>query len=288
MPVNLFAICRVGETFTLKRVKTNGDVQKTLEGVFAAQEQDFYAGVDQEVLFDGGWKPEKNELLMAPVTPEMLALLEAAKGNLTALHEINAPNFSNEGIRALAVLAGAPDNRKLLIQNFSARQILGRGISMIWDGDTFTKLEAPAFSIGTALAGVVDAQYVRFKSFTNIKMIFDLANLYQEASNAEIDIFAQHATLQIGDVDAFKGVADQTIRKLVHAVCSKGVLDTYDLTAISAAAHAQNFQLVITGNRIQMPGDRAGAKQLMHFLDEGFFRGPLSGDAYITNSKRKV
>ncbi len=288
MPVNLLAICRSGENLVIKRVKTNGDVQNALEGVFAAQEQDFYAGVDQDVLFDGGWKPEKNELLMAAATQGMVALLDAAKGNLTALHEIAAANFANEGIRALAVVSGAGDNLKLLIQNFSARQILGRNISMIWDGDTFTKLTAPAFTIGASLAGVLDAQYLRFKSFSNIKMVFDLANLYQEASDAEIDTFAQHATLQLDDVAGFKGIADQTMRKLVHAISAKGVLDTYDITAISAAALAQDFQLVVSGTKLQVPADRAGAKQLMHFLDEGLFRGPLSGNAYITNSKRKV
>lgn len=160
-------------------------------------------------------------------------------------------------------------------------------MAFVWDGSTFDRLTAPAFSIGTSLAGIIDGQEIKFKSFSNIKMIFDLANLYQVASDAEIDQFSLHASLEM-DSAVFKDIADQTIRKLVHAVSKRGILDAYDINAISNAAQVQSFDLTVTNGKIVVPVDRAGSKRLMHFLDEGFFRGPLSGDAYITNSKRKA
>jgi hypothetical protein len=286
--VNLLAICRPTDDFVLKRVKVTSDVQKLLEGVFVSQEAEFLSGVDSEIAFDGGWKPDKNELLVAPSTESIAAIWTGATGNVIALDELDSANFGNEGIKALAVLIGQGDGRRLLLQNFSARQILDRRIAFVWDGETFNRLTAPSFSIGTALSGILTEHQVKFKSFSNIKMIFDLANLYQEATNAQIDDFSTHASISIADVEAFKGVADQTIRKLVNAVAAKGVLDTYDVSAIQTAAVAQSFDLHVDAGKIVFPGDRAGAKRLMHFLDEGFYRGPLSGDAYITNSKRKA
>lgn len=288
MPVNLLAICRPANEFILKRVKVTSDVQDLLEGVFVSQEAEFLAGVDSEIVFDGGWKPDKNELLVAPSTEAISSIWAAATGNVIALDELDSASFSNEGIKALAVMMGQGEGRRLLLQNFSARQILDRRIAFIWDGDTFNRLTAPSFSIGTALSGILTAEQVKFKSFSNIKMIFDLANLYQEATNAQIDDFATHAAIAIGDVEAFKAVADQTIRKLVNAVVAKGVLDAYDVSAIHTAAVSQSFDLSVDAGKIVFPADRAGAKRLMHFLDEGFYRGPLSGDAYITNSKRKA
>jgi len=263
-------------------------VQDLLEGIFTSQEAEFLSGVDTEVAFDGGWRPEKNELLVAPVTEDITAVWDLAVGNLTALDEVAYDQFANEGIRALAVVLGQGTERRLLLQNFSARQILDRKLAFTWDGDTFNRLTAPSFSIGTALSGILTSEAVKFKSFSNIKMIFDLANLYQEATNAQIVDFSTHASVSIGDVEGFKVVADQTIRKLVNAVVAKGVLDTYDVTAISTAAAAQSFGLTVANGQIVFPADRAGAKRLMHFLDEGFYRGALSGDAYITNSKKRA
>lgn len=288
MSVNLLAICRPANNFILKRVKTTAAVQNLLEGVFTAQEAAFLSGIDAEIAFDGGWKPEKNELLVAPTTPAITAIWDAALGNIPALDELNPAHFVNEGIRALAVVVGQGDGRHVLLQNFSARQILDRRIAFVWDGETFNRLTAPSFSIGTALSGILTADAVKFKSFSNIKMIFDLANLYKEATDAQIDAFSVHASIRVDDVDGFKAVADQTIRKLVNAVSTKGVLDSYDTAAISAAAEAQHFDLQVGNGKIIFPADRAGTKRLLHFLDEGFYRGPLSGDAYITNSKRKV
>lgn len=288
MPTNLLAICRPNGVLQLKRVKTVAELQDALEAVFSTQEQQFNEGVTTEVPFDGGWKPDKHELLVAATTDEMTAIWDASTQNITALAELDAENFQNEAIKGLAVVAGQGGNRRLLIQSFSARQILERSFAFVLSGDTFRRLSEPAFTLGTGLAGIMDHQSLRFKSYSNVRMIFDLASLYAEATDAQIETFAQHASLRVADVAGFKGIADQGIRKLVNAISSRGTLDMYNVAAIGAAAAEHEFPIVIEHNRIVFPGSRADAKKLLHFLDEGFYRGAMSGTPYITNSKRQM
>ncbi len=288
MPTNLLAICRPNSVLQLKRVKTVPEVQGALEAVFATQEQQFNEGVTTEVPFDGGWKPDKHEVLVTAASEEMTAIWHASLQNITALPDLDAANFQSESIRALAVVAGQGGNRRLLIQTFSARQLLERSFAFVLSGDTFRRLSEPAFTLGTGISAILDQQALKFKSYSNVRMIFDLTSLYAEATDAQIETFAQHPNLSVADVDSFKSFADQGIRKLVNAISSRGTLDTYQVAAIGAAATAHGFPILIEQNRIILPGNRADTKKLLHFLDEGFYRGAMSGTPFITNSKRQM
>ena len=42
------------------------------------------------------------------------------------------------------------------------------------------------------------------------------------------------------------------------------------------------------GERIKVPSDRKSLKTLLRFLDEDYYKSPLSKTNYLTNSKRAV
>ncbi|MFK8254199.1 hypothetical protein [Ancylobacter terrae] len=286
MPVNLLALCKPGSDFIVKRVMTTAEVQGQLEGIFIQQEQTFLNGVSEEVVFDGGWSPEPNELLYAPITPEATSIFQAAQGNIVAMPQVNATAFENEGIRALAVLVQRPAGPRLLLQEFSARQLLERRFNLILDGDTFNRLTQPAFSLGASLAGMIDGDRIKFRLFNRIKLIFDLTNLYQEATNAQLDTFCALPSLQIADAAAFKSMADQKMRKLINAISERNTLGNYTPAQIAEAADTEGFQVEIIADRIVMPSTKSNAKALLHFLDNGLYRAALGGEMFITNSKR--
>lgn len=289
MPVNLLAICSVGNALQLKRVVVAQPVQVLLEGTFSAQESSFLADISGEVDFDGSWKPEDDELLRAPTAGQLEALWAQSSQNIISFDPINPAALASEGIRGLCVSIGDGGNRRLLIQNFSARQILNRGaLAFRYDGNTFDRLTEPSFSIANNLSAILQSDYLKFKSFTSVKMIFDLANVYQEASDAQIGAFGAHASLHIADIAEFKGFSDQGIRKLVTAIGKKKVLDNFTPAQIVAAAATTTLTIDLDQGKIVMPRSRAEAKKLLHFLDEGFYKGPLSGVAFITNSKRRA
>ena len=287
MPVSLLALCKPQAAIIVKRIKVSRDVQNQLEGVFIEQERAFFAGVDEEIEFDGGWQPEPSQLLYAPITAEAQAAFQTAQGNLVALPEINVDAFGEEGIRALAVVMERDGVKRLLLQEFSSRQLLERRFSLVLDGDTFNRLTKPTFTLNTTLAGIIENDRIKFQKFARIKLIFDLMNLYQEATDAELDSFCAQDQIQISDADAFKKIADQQMRKLVRAITERGTLEQYTPAQISEAAAGENFAVEMAENRIVMPTVKANAKALLHFLDEGLYRSALSGDLFITNSKRR-
>src|SRR3546814_12053026 len=99
MPVNLLAVCRTDNGLTVKRVKVTAEVQAQLEGIFIQQEQTFLEGINEEVVFDGGWNPDPNELLFTPVTDEAAAVFAAAQGNVVAMPEVNAAEIGRASCR---------------------------------------------------------------------------------------------------------------------------------------------------------------------------------------------
>lgn len=288
MPVNLLALCRQGQSYVVKRVKVTAPVQGLLEGIFTQQEQDFFEGITDEVMFDGGWRPERNELLYVDTPPPATSVLTAAQANLTSLPDLDAAHFTSEGIRGLCVLMRRTGGDRLLIQNFSARQILEQKFTLILDGQTFNQLTSPAFSIGTSLAAVIEGGRLKFNSFSNVKMIFDLKNLYQEATDAQIDRFAAHSALHVADPAAFKRVADMGIRKLVNAVTERNILGVYTVSHIVNMAASEGIEIQQQSGKLVMPTERADIKEVLHFLDDAFYTAALSGESYITNSKKLV
>lgn len=287
MAANLLAICRVEAEFVVKRVKTTAHVQELLEGIFSEQEQQFYIGIDEEVEFDGGWKPEKNELLYTSASAEAQDVLAKANVNVVSLDEIQSEILADQGIRALGVLRGTADNPRLLLQNFSARQLLERQWAFIYDGNTFNYLSAPAFTLGTSLAAVIEDGRLKFKSFNNVKLIFVLKHLYQEASNVQLAAFCGHASLAVGNQQVFIEQAGQPTRKLVHAIIARGTLDQFEATAIAVAADEEGMPGLINDDGcIFLPSEKKDLKRLLHFLDDGLYTAKLSGTRYISNSKK--
>jgi hypothetical protein len=87
-------------------------------------------------------------------------------------------------------------------------------------------------------------------------------------------------------VAAFVGVTNQVSRKLIHAISNNGTLDNYTPADIQAAAQQTNLVIDVQNGRIVMPAAHGDIKALLQFLNESRYSGPLSGQAFVTNSQR--
>lgn len=288
MPINLLAVCKAGDGLTVKRVRVSADVQALLEGIFLQQEQDFHNGITEEIPFDGGWKPEPNELLTLPITDEIQQTFMAAQREAVDFDVLDANRFLDENVRALGVVVTREGAPRLLLQQFDSRQILQRRLSLTLSGDTFNQLTAPTFCLATALSGVVEGDKVKFRSFSKIRLIFQLKHLYIEATDAQVDAFSGHELLSVANRDEFRTHADQGVRKLIHAISHQGILDEHTAADISGAAAGEGLRIEIEDDKIIVPRERKSLKELLAFLDDGYYRAALSGLHYITNSKRRT
>ena len=289
MPQNLFAACREdNDRLITKRVRLDANVQRAIERTFADQEAQFRAGITDEIEFDGSWKPEDNELLTLDLPEEAKIFVDTIDANALAVPDIDAANFDREGIRALFTGTANRGVVKVLVQQFSTRQMLSQKFALLQDGNAFRRLTDQAFTIDTSLTCVVEFGTLKFKSFHKLRSIVNLIDVYKAATNQELETFARDGEFEVKDYAGFLELADQTTRKLIHAIMRSGILNEHEAVDIQARANAVGLPVVLNNNKIVMPSTRAEVKKLLRFLDDGLYEAPLSGQRYITNSKKRA
>ena len=286
MPQNLFAACRIDGELVPKRVQLDQTIQQQVEGIFAHQGQRFFEDIDEEVPFDGRWKPDDNELLTLEVTSEAEMFQETLSKNPTSVEPLGLSNFTNVGVKALFAGDGANDAGRVLVQRFTGGQVLNRKFALFLQGNSFRRLVTPAFTLANSLTFVIDGGLIKFRSFSNLRAILDVTEIYRDATDQELRDFAGHPSLRVADLEDFMLTADQITRKLINAVVASRVLDVYSTAEIREAAATTQLDLDVQGGRIVLPTERREMKNLLQFLDEGRYNGPLSGRTYVTNSRK--
>lgn len=286
---DLYAACRPNGPLEVRHVQVTAQVAGQLDPIFQAQGAAFMSGVNAEIDFNGDWKPDDDEILVVRGLPEAQILINAVNQNAIALPVLDVANFDAEGVRALFTTDGAGPNLRILAQNFGPNQILSNRMSFLYDNNTFRRLTEPAFTLGTQLVATIDAQGdVRFKSYPMLRRILDVKPVFRAATDRELTTFCASPCLAIADRAGFIGDADEVIRKQVLAITKSQVLVDHTVDDLEAYANAIGFDLVVNGGRIQMPDERKARKNLLSFLLNRVYLGPINQQLFITNSTRPL
>ena len=290
MTQNFFALCHANHGLEVKRIRVNGTLQTELVQLFNTQEQAFMRGVSGEVEFDGDWKPDGHEMLVISNLPDAPTLAQYITNNALSVPDLDLANFSNEPIKAIFTGTTTRGVVKILMQRFTARQILSKKLVLLLQNNHFGKLTDPTFTLEEGLVCIIEGTKLKFRSFFNVKAIFDLKSFYQAATDDDIDdFFDQTSPLAVADLPVFKqNIADQGTRKLIHSIITKRNLAQYTVQDIELSARDMGVTLAINNGKIELPADRQEVKKILHLLDDGFYEAPLSGRKYITNSKQPI
>lgn len=288
---NFFALIKDSNgSCQIKRLRVNQPLQAELIQIFEDQHVLFERDVDTEVVFNGDWKPDANEVLTINDIPESVMMKDAINANASSFPDVVIANFANEPIKAIFTGLTTNGETKVFVQKFSSRQALSLSqlpLIKMQTGNTFVKTTDDIFTIDNKLVAIIEDNKTKFKSFHNARMVFDLSNFYKEATDDDLKNMAQHASLGISDLTTFIAEADSQVRKMSHAIQSLGILDSYTVTQIStAAANFPGVPVVVNNGKITLPSDKKDLKEVLHFLLEDIYKGPLSGSNYQTNSKR--
>jgi len=288
---NFFALIKDDSgSCQIKRIRVNLPLQTELIQIFENQRVFFEHSVDTEVVFNGDWKPDSNEVLTIDDIAESQILVDAINANASSFPDVVISNFSNEPIKAIFTGINSNGQTKVFVQKFSSRQALSLNqlpVIKMETGNTFVKTTDDIFTIDNNLVAIIEGNKTKFKSFHNARMVFDLSNFYKEATDADLTQIARHASLEISDLTNFIAAADTQVRKMAHSIESSRVLDNYTVTQIStAAAKFPDIPVVVNNGKITLPSDKKDLKEVLHFLLEDIYKGPLSGSDYLTNSKR--
>lgn len=283
MTTTLLAFCRPSDGPVVKRIVLDADAQSAVGNFLNQQFTAFMEGVDDEVDFNGDWKPDVDEILTIDLPPDAKVLVAEAVKTVAALPTIDAANFEQEKIKGLFVRR--PDG-KVLIQSFGSQQLLLRRHWFVLDKQTFKEAKNPGFTVATHLSAVIEGPLVKFKSFPLLRRIFDLTEFYTEASDEEIEEMCQHSSLHAPDVEAVKAAMTPTIRKRMHAIRKTGVLDAYTVKQFISRANKLDVNLSVLGGKLVLPTGKKELKDFLNFMEEKIYMGALTQKLYVANSKK--
>lgn len=64
-------------------------------------------------------------------------------------------------------------------------------------------------------------------------------------------------------------------------------MDTYQPKKIKEIAAEYSVHVQVKENKVVIPKEKEDVKDLLKFLDENIYKGPLTAETYVTNSKRE-
>jgi hypothetical protein len=262
------------------------DHVRDLFNLFAEQ---FFEGVEEEIPFRGGYEPDAHQLLSLPLTPEMEALANEIRQGAIGRDRYDPNERAPDEIRALAWAVEEGEHPPIFLQNFTRAQALNRRTVLgFFDGETFSKLEEPALLIGTKIDAVIQRGTILFKKFGVLKQMFDLFDVYREATDQDIAAFAEHPTVHVQNVDELCQIANRTMRKRIFSVTNSGILEQLSAQEIQQRAEPYEIELDIDDGRIALPQDKQAISRVLEFLDHSIYRSPLTDDRWLANSRRRL
>lgn len=282
--MNTFALLKSGD---IKRIGVNSFLQKELMDYFARLRVEFL-GDKTEVPFDGRYKVEEDEIFFIN-NYELPSDIVEGVSNPLALDFIS----KSEDIENIkAIVCGTCDGKvkDLIFQGFDSRKNLSRSFTIISNKDTFTKLTDPGIIIDAKIDAVIKNDKVLFCSYHNTKRVIDLSNYYKEATNEDLDRFADNDLFLFENKNSFLESADSSMRKKIALLQRNKVLDQVDAENIKSQAKELGIDIDFSEGeqqtKIIFPADKKRAKEIIDFLDENYFTAPLTQRKCKTNSKR--
>jgi hypothetical protein len=264
----------------------SADVQAQLDPYFDALEQGFREGIEEEIDFDGRWKPDRDQLMRMPVTAEAQEIIATLNLDPLAIDPLGA-DFENEQIRGLAVKKVTGQHSRILVQAFSNLQRLSRRWALTLHGDVFNRLTQPTFAIDAQIHLLIENGFIKFKSYNMAKRVLDLTGAYKEATDEDIQELFAHPNIG-GDVNAVIASATPLLRKLISSVKDSQVFNDNTADELHAKAAAVNFDLPVQSGQVVLPSNNRELRKVLTFLDHGVYLSPLSHERYITNSRRRL
>lgn len=123
-----------------------------------------------------------------------------------------------------------------------------------------------------------------------LRQIFDLTAYYREATDNDISDFASLPMIKVENLPQLIEVSDAWIRRKFSLIQQSQILESVPMNDIKAVAAEFNISLQTTvedgAEMIILPTSKADLKTILRFLDEDYYKSPLSKTQYITNSKR--
>lgn len=286
--MHLFAIVWTPE-YGVRRFPISQPLQSQVGDLFNAQAREFLRDREQ-VPFSAGRHLESDEIHCIPM--DMPTEIASSRQSSLGQPVLEFDPRTLPHLAGLFVHSRIGGRDAILFQAFSSRQALTADkLTMILNvGRGFTKLDSAGLTLDSKLSAVyVDGNFC-FRNFQTAGRLVDLAAIYHEATDAEVEEFRSMDVFVLDNVEAFGSAASiPRVRKQIALILESDVLEKVKPSKIAAKARGMGFDFVrLQKGRIVLPSDRPTLRQLLDFLQENYYDGCLTSQRYISNSKQAV
>ena len=282
----LLALCGEKHELSVKEVPLSASAHEAVTAAFASQEVTFRDG--EERPFDQNWLNEGDEIATTSIPASVEVFDQIKLSTDTTLGPVDRGDV--EEIRGLAIVPEDGGMERILVQLFAATQSLSRPwlVSLFFDQGTYTRLEAPGFRLGDKLVCIVEDGAIKFRSLHNLGHVIDTSAIFSAATDREVTVFADRYSnlFEVSDVNGFVYGANRNARKYMASLASSGVLQNHTVVTLEEASRRTGLRIEVRNGKIVMPSRGGEITELMRFLNDGRYVGPISGKAFITNSRR--
>ncbi|WON74175.1 Kiwa anti-phage protein KwaB-like domain-containing protein [Nitrosospira sp. Is2] len=267
------------------------EIQNELTEYLRVKERGFLTGPVEEIVFDGKYKPDGHEILLIQNYDDIDNLSDAIRNPL-GYPEISPMPEVFCTIKAL--FSGYADEAgeiTVLIQHFDKRKIIStNGFSIFHSKEVYKRIEGIGLTIDSKISATLKGKELRFSSFHLVRQIFDLSEYYLEATDSDITDFASLPAVKVDNIDHLIAVSDHWVRRKFALIQQSEILESVPIHEIRAVAIEFSISLkTVTEDGVEkicLPTIKADLKTLLRFLDEDYYKSPLSQTYYMTNSKR--
>ncbi|EEY9907776.1 Kiwa anti-phage protein KwaB-like domain-containing protein [Enterobacter roggenkampii] len=295
--MELFAITDSEIPTRIIKIDIDAPAQTVVENLFRTQRSEFINEDIEEIEFCASYNVQDGEIFSINPFDDEIGIINAIE-RPDAVPIWDPDDVSVHYFKAL--FTGEPASNgnptQVWLQCFDRRQIINNEKSFFQvvtqPGNRFSVSTRPGFSLSDRLTAILVGDKLLFKSFFMLRRFFNMEEYFNEATREDLDNFIGNDIFHVENAEDFVTFADSAIKKKVSLIISSGILNDQPIENLIECAQKIGYQLGITNvngdNKITMPNSKREVKQLLYFLDQGYFNSIITNELMLTNSKRPI
>ncbi|HEA3568927.1 TPA: Kiwa anti-phage protein KwaB-like domain-containing protein [Escherichia coli] len=295
--MELFAITDSEIPTRIIKIDIDAPAQTVVENLFRTQRSEFINEDIEEIEFCASYNVQDGEIFSINPFDDEIGIINAIE-RPDAVPVWDPDDVSVHYFKAL--FTGEPASNgnptQVWLQCFDRRQIINNEKSFFQvvtqPGNRFSVSTRPGFSLSDRLTAILVGDKLLFKSFFMLRRFFNMEEYFNEATREDLDNFIGNDIFHVENAEDFMMFADSAIKKKVSLIISSGILNDQPIENLIECAQKIGYQLGITNvngdNKITMPNYKREVKQLLYFLDQGYFNSIITNELMLTNSKRPI
>jgi len=284
--MNLIGILNNGE---IKRLPLSRSIQDDLKSYYNDIKNSFLNKTRVE--FQGTYKCEEEEIYELKGFDwrnkiKYNSLSDFDFNSILTISTINVNEIYN--IKILIAMTES----YLIFQSIDSRKFIKPNSFLFYSDNTFNYEDKKGIKLDNKVDALleIESNTVLFNSFHNASKIFDLFEIFREATNEELEEFQKHELFSDGlTLDKI----NNRLRKKIFLIQKNGILNKIKQNYNIVKNYANEVGLSTyfndnNNNKIVIPSDLSELTKLINFLNEDLYKSPISGVIYESNSKKLV